>query len=215
VIKKQLIILKLNPILIDGVNVTGNTESDWSSRCSERKPIEMPTNKLNAGPAKFAVVAMSGMPLRAMATLAERSPREFPQARTVTPRIGAGILQIVPRNWSNPTKLLPITSIHVAAMKKPYKDSGTCWWKKISLRNTDGRTKTRWIILRVHADIWIQELTAATRGNFSSLPKQIIANAVRNASKINIIDEREKSISMYHMIQKGDIAVDNAAIVLL
>jgi hypothetical protein len=65
---------------------------------------------------------MSGMPFLAIARLAERSPIEFPQARIVMPSILEGILEIVPRNWRRPTRLLAMVSIQVAAMKKPYRE---------------------------------------------------------------------------------------------
>lgn len=96
--KRQFITLKLNPIRIDSVRDTGYTVDDLILFCKAKNPHPTPNNKLNDGPAKLAVVAISGIPFRAMATFAERSPREFPQARTVTPRIGAGIRLMVPRN---------------------------------------------------------------------------------------------------------------------
>ena len=105
-----MIVLKLKPIRNDCVNDTGYTVVDRILFCRERKPKPTPTSKLNDGPAKLAVVAMSPNPLRAIATFAERSPKELPHASTVTPKIGAGILQMVPRNCNSPTKLLPMTS---------------------------------------------------------------------------------------------------------
>jgi len=65
---------------------------------------------------------MSGMPFLAIARLAERSPIEFPQARIVIPSMLEGILDIVPRNWRRPTRLLAMVSIQVAAMEKPYRE---------------------------------------------------------------------------------------------
>mmetsp|Transcript_12670 Transcript_12670/g.24748 ORF Transcript_12670/g.24748 Transcript_12670/m.24748 type:complete len:156 (-) Transcript_12670:1870-2337(-) len=139
-----------NPIRIDGVRVTGDMYVISSLRCKDKNPKPVPTSKLNEGPAKqpedvmildktlkqidvlaklkqlmyLPVVAMSGMPFFAIAIFADRSPIELPHASTVIPKIGLGILVNVPKNSSILTSL-PMTSIHVAAMKKPYSDSGT------------------------------------------------------------------------------------------
>mmetsp|Transcript_30482 Transcript_30482/g.58425 ORF Transcript_30482/g.58425 Transcript_30482/m.58425 type:complete len:131 (+) Transcript_30482:306-698(+) len=114
-----------NPIRIDGVRVTGDMYDMSSLRCKDKNPKPVPTSKLNEGPAKQPVVAMSGMPFFAIAIFADRSPIELPHASTVIPKIGLGILVNVPKNSSILTSALPMTSIHVAAMKKPYSDSGT------------------------------------------------------------------------------------------
>ena len=123
-IRKQFITLKPNPIRIDLLSDTGDIVDVSSLFCRARKPNPTPNSILNEGPAKLAVVAISGIPFLAMATFADKSPSELPHASTVTPRMGAGILHIVPRNCSSPTRLSPMTSIHVAAIKKPYSDSG-------------------------------------------------------------------------------------------
>jgi hypothetical protein len=123
-IDKQFTIMKMKPIRIDGVIDTGDMVDLPSSYCKFRNPKPVPINKLKDGPAKHPVVAMSGIPFLAMARFAERSPMLLPHDRTVRPRIVDGILLIVPANWSNPTRASAILSIHVAAMKNPYRDTG-------------------------------------------------------------------------------------------
>ena len=76
-------------------------------------------SRLNAGPAKHPVVAISGMPFLAIARLADKSPMLLPHAKTVMPSIDAGIRLTVPRNCSKLTSKSAIVSIHVAAMKNP------------------------------------------------------------------------------------------------
>lgn len=179
--------LKLNPILIDLVMDTGYIVSDCNLFWSDRKPHPTPTSKLNEGPAKLAVVAMSGIPLRAIATFALKSPKELPQANIVTPIIGAGMRQIVPRNWSSPTRWLPMTSIHVVATKKPYNESGTCWCDDIMFHDESWN-----ITMPCHEVIlvWLihVELTAAINGNFSSPPKRITENATTSADTPNMTE---------------------------
>ena len=124
-IDMQFTMTKTKPTRIDGVIDTGDMVDLPSSYCKFRNPKPVPTSRLKDGPAKHPVVAMSGMPLRAIARFADRSPILLPHDRTVRPRIVEGILLIVPANWSNPTRASAILSIQVAAMKNPYRDIGT------------------------------------------------------------------------------------------
>lgn len=64
--------MKLNPVRIDEVNDTGDTVEVLSDCCRARKPKPTPSSRLNVGPAKQPVVAMSGIPLRADCQLHER-----------------------------------------------------------------------------------------------------------------------------------------------
>mmetsp|Transcript_16381 Transcript_16381/g.24459 ORF Transcript_16381/g.24459 Transcript_16381/m.24459 type:complete len:156 (+) Transcript_16381:108-575(+) len=116
--------MNVNPILIFVFNVTGEIMGVSSFRCNARKPQPTPTSRLNAGPAKTAVVAMFGSPFFAKARLLDKSPIELPIANTVMPRMPGGIRRNVPKNCSNSTRALPMLSIQVAAIKNPYSDRG-------------------------------------------------------------------------------------------
>lgn len=118
-IDRQFTMMKAKPTRMDGVIDTGDMDGLWSSCCKFRNPNPVPTNRLKDGPAKHPVVAMSGIPFRAMARFADRSPMLLPHDSTVRPRMVEGILLMVPANWSNPTRASAILSIHVAAMKNP------------------------------------------------------------------------------------------------
>lgn len=54
-----------------------------------------------------------------MTTFATTSPREFPHARTVAPKIMDGTLKITPMAWRTPTRLSAARKIHTAEMIKP------------------------------------------------------------------------------------------------
>ena len=88
---------------MDGVIDTSDMDELSRLYCKFRNPNPVPTDRLNVGPAKQPVVAMSDIPLRAMARFADRSPMLLPHNNTIRPRIVEGILLIVPANWSNPT----------------------------------------------------------------------------------------------------------------
>mmetsp|Transcript_3555 Transcript_3555/g.22339 ORF Transcript_3555/g.22339 Transcript_3555/m.22339 type:complete len:233 (-) Transcript_3555:1272-1970(-) len=57
-----------------------------------------PTSKLKAGLAKHAAKAICALPFFARATLATKSPMEFPQAITVAPKNCPGMAAIVPND---------------------------------------------------------------------------------------------------------------------
>ncbi len=118
-IERQFTMMKANPTRMEGVIDTGDIDDLRRSYCRFRNPNPVPTSRLKDGPAKHPVVAISGIPLRAMARFADRSPMLLPHDNTVRPRMVEGILLIVPANWSNPTRASAILSIHVAAMKNP------------------------------------------------------------------------------------------------
>ena len=118
-IDRQLATTNANPTRIAGVSDTGDTGPPPSRRCRREKPSPAPTRRLNDGPAKHPVAAMSGIPPRAMARLADRSPMLLPHARTVDPRRAGGIPERVPRSRRRATSRSANASMYVAATKKP------------------------------------------------------------------------------------------------
>lgn len=56
----QFMMMNMNPMRTVVFRVTGVITGVSSFRCNARKPQPTPTNRLKAGPAKAAVVAMFG-----------------------------------------------------------------------------------------------------------------------------------------------------------
>jgi len=114
----QLQSKKKNPIEIDGESTTSASALSVALDKVENPPPN-PMRMLNTGPAKQAVMAMFARPFFAIVMFAERSPMEFPQAKTVRPIMEPGMRKIAPKNTSKLTNWSAIASIHVAAITKP------------------------------------------------------------------------------------------------
>lgn len=120
----QLIMRKMNPIVIDGVSETSVYSAPVTAfNCV--KPPPSPIRILNTGPAKHAVIAILASPFLAIVIFADKSPIELPHAKIVIPIIEPGIRQMTPSKVRSLTSKSAMVSIHVAAMIKPIKAIGT------------------------------------------------------------------------------------------
>jgi hypothetical protein len=77
-----------------------------------------PISKLNKGPAKQPVIAISTKPFFAIDMLAIKSPVELPHARTVKPRRLELIPDITPNRFSKSINRLAVNQIHKILIMK-------------------------------------------------------------------------------------------------
>ena len=77
-------------------------------------------------PEERGIADLFGIPFLAMARFAVRSPTELPNANTVRPNTVEWTLLTTPMNSRQFTRRPAMTSMYVAATKKPYREIGTC-----------------------------------------------------------------------------------------
>lgn len=71
-----------------------------------------PQSMLKIGPAMQPVIAISPKPFLVMATSAERSPMQLPQANKVNPRRDFGRFVMIPRTAKRSTTILDVNATH-------------------------------------------------------------------------------------------------------
>src|ERR1700685_4202042 len=81
----------------------------------------MPNKIFSIGPPKQADSDITGYPSLATVMSATKSPREFPTAKIVRPRIASEIPRITPKALSTPTTSFAIVDIQAMATTKPRK----------------------------------------------------------------------------------------------
>lgn len=107
-----------NIITINTIVFSNNLNSKGSEYEEIIKEAPNPTRILNKGPAKQAARAACDNPILATATLAVRSPIEFPQARRVIPSNEELILKIIPKSSIVSIIIEHIEQIHTIDITK-------------------------------------------------------------------------------------------------
>lgn len=94
----------------------------------------------NIGPPKHADRAIIGYPIFAIVRLETRSPREFPIAKTVRPKMASEIWYTVPSIFSTATTSLAMVETQEIEIKKPKNE--TCLTHVLGNSRLGGKTKS-------------------------------------------------------------------------
>eukprot|EP00966_Prymnesium_polylepis_P098514 2281070-Prymnesium_polylepis.2 len=97
-----------------GAVLSNSQQSVPFERVCAESPTPVPTRRLKRGPPKHPAAPILGLPARASAVSATKSPIELPHARTVRPRIVSGTPSAVPTNSRPATSSLARMSVQMA-----------------------------------------------------------------------------------------------------